>query len=242
VTNTSSISATEATCNDDYAKCGGSGWEGTDSCCADDMLCYKKDESYSECKKSCPEGWSCTEAADASTDLDSSSYSYAYEDTCIGSFKMCDGTGFSGTESCCDESYDCMKQDETYSECRESCPEGWDCETETLSTLSGTKHNKHHKHHSHHKSHHSKKSSEEPVAQVFSMAYEAAHLASQEFVETSELSKHHSHHAHHKNHRNSKHSSEPRAEVYSMAYGAADLTSASKDFARDGFTLEDDEK
>lgn len=77
VESTATTNSTES-CNADFTMCGGDEWVGTDQCCTDDLTCYKKNESYSECTKSCPkyEGWSCEKSDSTLHATDVYSYSY----------------------------------------------------------------------------------------------------------------------------------------------------------------------
>lgn len=48
-------------CASSLGKCGGLSWTGVSECCESSEACFVKDASYSECRSSCPSGWSCDE-------------------------------------------------------------------------------------------------------------------------------------------------------------------------------------
>jgi len=77
-------------------------------CCSDDYSCYKKDDTYSQCRTSCPDNsaWECYE--------------------CTANWGDC-----TSVSKCCEEGYSCYKKHDNYAQCRKSCPESddWECHT-----------------------------------------------------------------------------------------------------------------
>jgi hypothetical protein len=50
----------QESCVATYSKCGGGDtWRGTTECCDQGTACYSKDETYAQCRFSCPDGWKC---------------------------------------------------------------------------------------------------------------------------------------------------------------------------------------
>jgi len=49
------------------------------------------------------------------------------EPTCAAAMAQCGGKSYSGPTECCDAGYMCYKQGRWYSQCRQDCPDNWNC-------------------------------------------------------------------------------------------------------------------
>mmetsp|Transcript_15347 Transcript_15347/g.31617 ORF Transcript_15347/g.31617 Transcript_15347/m.31617 type:complete len:828 (-) Transcript_15347:29-2512(-) len=96
-----------------------------DDCCSSVEKCHKMTEYESYCRFECPTGWEC--ANDDSGE----------EETCIEPFARCEDG-----DTCCgsDNSLQCFRKSEYYSQCRPDCPSQdppWACEITSGTSFSG---------------------------------------------------------------------------------------------------------
>lgn len=137
--NCSSSASSTVSCVDSYEKCAGDGFSTELGCCTSGESCYEKDSTYSECRTSCPDEWSC----DDTLWLDDDTDDMIPDDTsCASSHAKCDGDSFDTALDCCTSGESCYEKDSTYSQCRTSCPDdSWACYTTSdtaMTTTEGT--------------------------------------------------------------------------------------------------------
>lgn len=86
------------------------------STCENGTQCYKKDIWFSQCLTSCPAGWEC----------ENNSTFNETANNFVRLWDRCGGRSYKG-ETNCEPGTQCFRQNVWYSQCRFSCPFGWEC-------------------------------------------------------------------------------------------------------------------
>jgi len=134
VTTTTITSSADDNCAAEWEQCGGEGTEA--KCCEAGTQCYKDSKWYSQCRQSCPAGWECNDSTSISTTATSATTTSAAVTTtttttssadgnCAAEWAQCGGEG--AEAKCCEAGTQCYKDTKWYSQCRQSCPAGWEC-------------------------------------------------------------------------------------------------------------------